>query len=113
MTQGYLDRQYTQLEALAKDTNPNFIVEIITLYFRDSPNVIASLEHELEREPIEVPMITRCILRLESSSARLVIIFFIGAIKVVKELKKANTFLKAGNIEGNRHLDFLYSWWLP
>jgi len=47
MTQGYLDRQYTQLEALAKDTNPNFIVEIITLYFRDSPNVIASLEHEL------------------------------------------------------------------
>ncbi|KAL1189195.1 hypothetical protein V5N11_032609 [Cardamine amara subsp. amara] len=94
--EGYLDRQYTQLEALAKDTNPNFIVEVITLYFRDSPDVIASLEHELEREPIEVPMITKCILRLESSSAS------IGAIKVYKELKKANTFLQAGNIEGTK-----------
>ncbi|KAG7551272.1 HPT domain superfamily [Arabidopsis thaliana x Arabidopsis arenosa] len=85
--QGYLNNQYTQLEALAKDTNPNFIIEIITLYFRDSPNVIASLEHELERDPIEVPMITKCILR-------------IGASKVFEELKKANTSLKAGNIEG-------------
>ncbi|XP_020879070.1 pseudo histidine-containing phosphotransfer protein 2 isoform X1 [Arabidopsis lyrata subsp. lyrata] len=92
--EGYLNSQYTQLEALAKDTNPNFIIEIITLYFRDSPNVIASLEHELERDPIEVPMITKCILQLESSSAS------IGASKVFKELQKANTSLKASNTEG-------------
>ncbi|XP_023637367.1 pseudo histidine-containing phosphotransfer protein 2 isoform X1 [Capsella rubella] len=92
--EGYLNCQYTQLEALAKDTNSNFIIEVITLYFRDSPNVIAALEHELEREPIEVPMITKCILRLESSSAS------IGAIKVYKELKKAYKFIQDGNIEG-------------
>lgn len=47
MTQGYLNCQYTQIEALEKDSSPYFIVEIITLYFRDSPNVIAALEHEL------------------------------------------------------------------
>ncbi|ESQ41986.1 hypothetical protein EUTSA_v10015244mg, partial [Eutrema salsugineum] len=68
---GYLNCQYTQIEALEKDKNPHFIVEVITLYFRDSPNVIAALEHE-----------------------------FIGAIKISSELTKANTFLQAGNIEG-------------
>ncbi|VVB17090.1 unnamed protein product [Arabis nemorensis] len=69
--EGYLDSQYTQIEALTKDGNLDFVVEVITLYFRDSPNVIAALEHE-----------------------------FIGAIKVHKELNKAYTFLEAGNIEG-------------
>ncbi|XP_024012642.1 pseudo histidine-containing phosphotransfer protein 5 [Eutrema salsugineum] len=92
--EGYLNCQYTQIEALEKDKNPHFIVEVITLYFRDSPNVIAALEHELEREPKEVPKITKCILRLISSTA------CIGAIKISSELTKANTFLQAGNIEG-------------
>ncbi|CAN8300713.1 unnamed protein product [Cochlearia groenlandica] len=92
--EGDLDCQYTQIEALEQDTNSYFIVEIITLYFRDSPNVIATLEHELEREPKELPNITKCIRRLKSSSAS------IGATKINRELKKADTFLQAGNIEG-------------
>ncbi|KAG5408727.1 hypothetical protein IGI04_005046 [Brassica rapa subsp. trilocularis] len=94
--EGYLNCQYTQIEALEKDSSPYFIVEIITLYFRDSPNVIAALEHELAREPIELPKITKCINRLKSSSARLVI----GAIKINNELEKANILLQAGNVEG-------------
>ncbi|KAJ0238637.1 Histidine containing phosphotransfer protein [Hirschfeldia incana] len=69
--EGYLNCQYTQIEALEKDSSPYFIVEIITLYFRDSPNVIAALEHE-----------------------------FIGAIKINNELEKANILLQAGNIDG-------------
>ncbi|CAN6840278.1 unnamed protein product [Brassica oleracea var. botrytis] len=69
--EGYLNCQYTQIEALEKDSSPYFIVEIITLYFRDSPNVIAALEHE-----------------------------FIGAIKINNELEKANILLQAGNVEG-------------
>ncbi|XP_013675587.3 pseudo histidine-containing phosphotransfer protein 2 [Brassica napus] len=92
--EGYLNCQYTQIEALEKDSSPYFIVEIITLYFRDSPNVIAALEHELAREPIELPKITKCINRLKSSSAS------IGAIKINNELEKANILLQAGNVEG-------------
>ncbi|CAH8390097.1 unnamed protein product [Eruca vesicaria subsp. sativa] len=100
--EGYLDCQYTQIEALEKDSTPYFIVEIITLYFRDSPNVIAALEHELcttarsraqlyvkEREPVELTKITKCINR-------------IGAIKVNSELEKANALLKSGNIKEMR-----------
>ncbi|KAG2311474.1 hypothetical protein Bca52824_023031 [Brassica carinata] len=50
--EGYLNCQYTQIEALEKDSSPYFIVEIITLYFRDSPNVIAALEHELMKAAV-------------------------------------------------------------
>ncbi|KAG7609798.1 HPT domain superfamily [Arabidopsis suecica] len=38
--------------------------------------------------------------RKQQRQASYNIFVIIGAIKVVKELKKANTFLKAGNIEG-------------
>ncbi|KAI5392163.1 hypothetical protein KIW84_076811 [Lathyrus oleraceus] len=47
--QGFLDEQFIQLEELQDDANPNFVEEIVTLYYRDSSRLISNLEQTLER----------------------------------------------------------------
>ncbi|KAH1207488.1 PHP5 [Glycine max] len=47
--QGYLDEQFIQLEELQDDANPNFVEEIVTLYYRDSSRLISSLDHTLKQ----------------------------------------------------------------
>jgi histidine-containing phosphotransfer protein len=45
--QGLLDEQFIQLEELQDDVNPNFVEEIVTLYYRDSLRLISSIEQAL------------------------------------------------------------------
>jgi histidine-containing phosphotransfer protein len=45
--QGLLDEQFIQLEELQDDVNPNFVEEIVTLYYRDSSRLISSIEQAL------------------------------------------------------------------
>ena len=45
--QGYLDEQFIQLEELQDDANPNFVEEIVTLYYRDSSRLIFNMEQAL------------------------------------------------------------------
>ncbi|KAJ0907159.1 putative HPT domain superfamily protein [Helianthus annuus] len=41
---GYLDEQFTQLEDLQDDANPNFVEEIVTSFFSDSTRLIRNVE---------------------------------------------------------------------
>lgn len=45
--QGLLDEQFVQLEELQDDANPNFVEEIVTLYYRDSARLISNIEQAL------------------------------------------------------------------
>lgn len=48
LLQGYLDRdQFTQLEELQDDTNPNFAEEIVSLFYNDSARLIRSIEQTM------------------------------------------------------------------
>ncbi|KAB2080098.1 hypothetical protein ES319_A05G047300v1 [Gossypium barbadense] len=42
--QGYLDEQFIQLEELQDDANPNFVQEIVTLFYTDSTRLIQNIE---------------------------------------------------------------------
>ena len=46
-TQGYLDEQFIQLEELQDDANPDFVEEIVTLYYRDSSRLLSNIEQAL------------------------------------------------------------------
>lgn len=46
-TQGYLDEQFVQLEELQDDANPNFVEEIVTLFYTDSARLIHNIEQAL------------------------------------------------------------------
>lgn len=45
--QGYLDEQFYQLEDLQDDASPNFVEEVVTLFFRDSLRLMANIDQSL------------------------------------------------------------------
>lgn len=47
MLQEILDTQFMQMEQLEDVDNPNFAEEVMTLYFRDSTKLIATVEQAL------------------------------------------------------------------
>ncbi|XP_077229205.1 histidine phosphotransfer protein 6 [Tasmannia lanceolata] len=52
--QGVLDEQFVQLQQLQDETSPNFVLEVITIYFRESEKLLRNLRGLLlERECID------------------------------------------------------------
>lgn len=47
LLQGYLDEQFHQLEELQDDVSPNFVEEVVTLFFGDSSRLIGIIEQAL------------------------------------------------------------------
>lgn len=45
--QGYLDEQFTQLEELQDETSPNFVEEVVVLFFKDSSRLLTNIEQTL------------------------------------------------------------------
>ncbi|XP_022729864.1 pseudo histidine-containing phosphotransfer protein 5-like isoform X2 [Durio zibethinus] len=89
-----LDRQFIQLEKLEDRENPNFVEEVLTLYFRDSTTLLATIEREMENVPIDFPKVDRILHQLKGSSAS------IGANKVRNEITKTRELWQQGNREG-------------
>ncbi|XVF34913.1 hypothetical protein REPUB_Repub18cG0099300 [Reevesia pubescens] len=89
-----LDRQFTQLEQLEDRDNPNFVEEVLTLYFRDSTTLLATVEQAMETVPIDIPKVDKILHKLKGSSAS------IGANKVLNEITKTRELWQEGNLEG-------------
>ncbi|KAK7271941.1 hypothetical protein RJT34_28224 [Clitoria ternatea] len=94
--QGHLDEQFIQLEELQDDANPNFVEEIVTLYYRDSSRLTSSLEQTLERNPLDYNKLDTIMHQFKGSSSS------IGAKKVKAECTMFREYCRAGNAEGCR-----------
>ncbi|KAL2332332.1 hypothetical protein Fmac_019913 [Flemingia macrophylla] len=94
--QGYLDEQFIQLEELQDEANPNFVEEIVTLYYRDSSRLISNLENTLERKPLDFNKLDTIMHQFKGSSSS------IGAKKVKAECTLFREYCSAGNAEGCR-----------
>uniref|UniRef100_A0A6V7QSE1 Histidine-containing phosphotransfer protein n=1 Tax=Ananas comosus var. bracteatus TaxID=296719 RepID=A0A6V7QSE1_ANACO len=44
---GVLDEQFMQLQQLQDDSSPNFVLEVISIYFRESEKMLTNLRHQL------------------------------------------------------------------
>lgn len=42
--QGYIDDQFIHLEELQDDANPNFVEEVVNLFYTDSARLIRNIE---------------------------------------------------------------------
>ncbi|CAK7356758.1 unnamed protein product [Dovyalis caffra] len=60
LDQGFLDEQFIQLEELQDDANPNFVEEVVTLYYRDSAKLIHNIERALSLARQAGPADTAC-----------------------------------------------------
>ncbi|KAK8513626.1 hypothetical protein V6N12_052803 [Hibiscus sabdariffa] len=95
--QGYLDEQFIQLEELQDDANPDFVQEIVTLFFTDSARLIQNIEHALNSWPINFSKLDDYMHQFKGSSSS------IGARKVTKECTMLREYCSAGNAEGSVH----------
>ncbi|GMJ14326.1 HPT phosphotransmitter 4 [Hibiscus trionum] len=88
-----LDKQFYQLERLEKKGNPNFVEEVLTIYFRESTALLQTIEQAMETEPIEPVKIDRMLYKLKGSSAS------IGANKVRNKITKTRQLVEGGKLE--------------
>ncbi|KAL8216565.1 hypothetical protein R6Q57_023402 [Mikania cordata] len=93
--QGYLDeQQFNQLEDLQDDANPNFVEEIVMLFFSDSMRLIRNVETALENYPIDFCKLDDYMHQFMGSSSS------IGAKKVKEECLQFQECCKATNADG-------------
>ncbi|XP_058074175.1 histidine-containing phosphotransfer protein 4-like [Magnolia sinica] len=92
--QGYLDGQFLQLEELQDDTNPNFVEEVVTLFFKDSAKFIANIEAAVEKTPLDFKKLDAYMHKFKGSSSS------IGALRVKNECTLFREYCQQGNGEG-------------
>ncbi|XP_052171398.1 pseudo histidine-containing phosphotransfer protein 5-like isoform X2 [Diospyros lotus] len=68
--QGYLDEQFIQLEDLQDDANPNFVEEIVTLFYTDSARLLRTIEQALEHNPSDFDRLDDYMHQFKGSSSR-------------------------------------------
>ncbi|GFZ04199.1 HPT phosphotransmitter 4 [Actinidia rufa] len=84
--QGFLDEQFVQLEELQDDANPNFVEEIVTLFYRDSIRLIQNIELALEKSPLDFTKLDSCMHQFKGSTT--------SCKRTFQQLKKEYAVLK-------------------
>ncbi|RZC50178.1 hypothetical protein C5167_018607 [Papaver somniferum] len=92
--QGFLDEQFMQLEELQDDANPNFVEEVVTLFFKDSARLILNIEQALNNNPQDFNKLDNFMHQFKGSSSS------IGAKKVKNECTQFKEYCRIGNGEG-------------
>ncbi|XP_057799852.1 histidine-containing phosphotransfer protein 4-like isoform X2 [Salvia miltiorrhiza] len=92
--QGYLDEQFLQLEDLQDEVNPNFVEEVVKLFYTDSVRLIRSIELTLENTPWDFEKLDKIMHQFKGSSSS------IGAKRVKKECTQFQEYCKVGNFDG-------------
>ncbi|KAK9757257.1 hypothetical protein RND81_01G152300 [Saponaria officinalis] len=75
-TEGYVDDQFTQLQKLADESSPDFVNEIVTLFFQDSEKLIIDLAKTLEQPIVDFNKVSNHAHQFKGSSSS------VGANKV-------------------------------
>ncbi|KAA8525236.1 hypothetical protein F0562_007091 [Nyssa sinensis] len=92
--QGYLDDQFVQLEDLQDDSNPNFVEEVVTLFYNNSAKLIRNIEQALANNPLDFDMLDDYMHQFKGSCSS------IGAKKVKNECTQFREYCTAENGEG-------------
>ncbi|PWZ18873.1 hypothetical protein Zm00014a_041465 [Zea mays] len=100
--QGYLDEQFSQLEELQDDSSPNFVEEVVALFFKDSSRLMANIEQALEKYPQDFYRLDSLVHQFKGSGSS------IGALRMKNECSMLKAHCNGRNLEGYRvHLTTL------
>ncbi|XP_038985254.1 pseudo histidine-containing phosphotransfer protein 2-like [Phoenix dactylifera] len=92
--QGYLDEQFYQLEELQDEASPNFVEEVVTLFFSDSSRLVASIEQALEKSPQDFHRLDSIMHQLKDSTLS------IGALRVKNECTRFREYCDEEDLQG-------------
>lgn len=94
--EGLLDDQFTQLQLLQDANNPDFVAEVVSLFFEDSEKLLEQLTESLETEPIDYKKVDAHVHQFKGSSSS------IGAQRVKTACVTFRTCCEEENREGCR-----------
>ncbi|KAK9292236.1 hypothetical protein L1049_021023 [Liquidambar formosana] len=92
--EGYLNDQYTQLQQLQDESNPDFVVEVVSLFFEDSERLLNELDRALDQQSLDFRRVDSHVHQLKGSSSS------IGAQRVQNVCIVFRNFCEAQNVEG-------------
>ncbi|KAE9618459.1 putative signal transduction histidine kinase, phosphotransfer (Hpt) domain-containing protein [Lupinus albus] len=92
--EGFLDDQFTQLQKLQDETSPDFVIEVFTMFFEDSENLINNMKRALEQTPVDFRQVDAHVHQYKGSSAS------VGAARVKNVCATFRNFCDAQNLEG-------------
>ncbi|XP_059311334.1 histidine-containing phosphotransfer protein 4-like [Lycium ferocissimum] len=70
LDRGYLDEQFIHLEELQDDANPNFVEEVVKLFYTYSAKFIRNIELALENGPYDFARLDNLMYQFKGSSSR-------------------------------------------
>ncbi|XP_048499251.1 histidine-containing phosphotransfer protein 1 [Beta vulgaris subsp. vulgaris] len=92
--QGILNDQFTQLQLLQDESNPEFVLEVVNLFFEDSQRLLNELAKSLEQENVDFKKLDTYLHQLKGSSSS------IGAQRVLNACIAFRSCCNEKNIEG-------------
>ncbi|THG15849.1 hypothetical protein TEA_023872 [Camellia sinensis var. sinensis] len=66
---GFLDDQFTQLQKLQDDSNPEFVVEVVSLFFEDSQKLLNNLASALQQQIVDYKQVDAHVHQFKGSSS--------------------------------------------
>ncbi|XP_055818186.1 histidine-containing phosphotransfer protein 1-like isoform X1 [Solanum dulcamara] len=67
--EGFLDAQFSQLQQLQDDNNPDFVVEVVSLFFEDSERLLNDLTMALDQPNVDFKQVDAHVHQLKGSSS--------------------------------------------
>ncbi|KAK8507179.1 hypothetical protein V6N13_069972 [Hibiscus sabdariffa] len=92
--EGFLDGQFLQLQQLQDESNPDFVVEVVSLFFDDSEKLLNELTIALDQPNVDFKKVDGHVHQLKGSSSS------IGAQRVKNVCIAFRNFCEEQNIEG-------------
>ncbi|XP_061349487.1 histidine-containing phosphotransfer protein 1-like [Gastrolobium bilobum] len=92
--EGFLDDQFNQLQQLQDESNPDFVVEVVTLFFEDAERLLNELTKALGQANIDFKRLDAHVHQLKGSSSS------IGAQRVHTVCISFRNSCEEQNVEG-------------
>ncbi|XP_042517360.1 histidine-containing phosphotransfer protein 1-like [Macadamia integrifolia] len=92
--EGYLDDQFTQLQQLQDESNPDFVFDVVSLFFEDSERLLNDLGRALNQPIVDFKKVDAHVHQLKGSSSS------IGAQRVRNACIAFRNFCEEQNTEG-------------
>ncbi|CAO2832040.1 unnamed protein product [Amaranthus hypochondriacus] len=92
--EGFLDNQFTQLQQLQDESNPGFVMEVITLFFEDTERLLRDLSSAFDHQAVDFKKVDAHVHQLKGSSSS------IGAQRVKNACVQFRNYCDQKNAEG-------------
>lgn len=92
--EGILDEQFTQLQQLQDESNPHFVVEVVSLFFQVSLRLLNELDKVFDQQNVDFKKVDSHVHQLKGSSSS------VGAHRVRNACIAFRNFCNEKNIEG-------------